>query len=36
MARFPCAIIYSLLDDEILVLAVAHHRRRPFYWRDRL
>jgi toxin ParE1/3/4 len=36
MARFPYAVVYSLLDDDILILAVAHHRRRPFYWQGRL
>lgn len=36
MARFPYAVVYSLIDDDVFVLAVAHSRRRPFYWRDRL
>ena len=33
--RFPYNLIYRILTDEVLVLAVAHHRRRPFFWRDR-
>ncbi|MDP2232247.1 MAG: type II toxin-antitoxin system RelE/ParE family toxin, partial [Actinomycetota bacterium] len=36
MARFPYAVIYSLVDDDVYVLAVAHGRRRPFYWQNRL
>ena len=36
MARFPHSVVYSLVDDEIVVLAVAHNRRRPFYWEDRV
>jgi toxin ParE1/3/4 len=36
MARFPYAVVYSLIDDAVYVLAVAHSRRRPFYWQDRL
>jgi toxin ParE1/3/4 len=36
MVRFPYSVIYSLLEDDVLVVAVAHHRRRPFYWRDRV
>jgi len=27
--------MYSEIDGVIIVLALAHHRRRPFYWRDR-
>lgn len=36
MARFPYAVIYSVVHDDVYVLAVAHGRRRPFYWQDRL
>ena len=32
---FPYSIIYRVWDDYIYVVAVAHHRRRPGYWRDR-
>ena len=34
--KFPYALIYSLGPTEIRSLAVAHPRRRPFYWEDRL
>jgi plasmid stabilization system protein ParE len=33
--RFPYALLYSLRTDEVRILAVAHQRRRPFYWEDR-
>jgi plasmid stabilization system protein ParE len=33
--RFPFSIIYSEDSDVILVIAVAHHGRRPGYWRTR-
>jgi plasmid stabilization system protein ParE len=33
--RFPYSVIYRHVDDAIRVLAVAHDRRRPFYWRAR-
>jgi plasmid stabilization system protein ParE len=33
--RFPYSLIYSVLPDEIRILAVAHQRRRPFYWQGR-
>lgn len=35
MGRFPYSIIYTLVAREIHVLAVAHQRRRPGYWRKR-
>jgi hypothetical protein len=34
--RFPYFVIYLESTDAIRVLAVAHDRRRPGYWRDRL
>jgi plasmid stabilization system protein ParE len=33
---FPYALHYMLHDDHVYVLAVAHQRRRPGYWRDRI
>lgn len=33
--RFPFNLIYSLESDGILIVSVAHHRRRPGYWRSR-
>ena len=29
-------VVYAVYDERILVLAVAHNRRRPIYWRDRV
>ena len=34
--RFPYWLVFVELVDEIRVLAVAHSRRRPGYWRSRL
>lgn len=34
--RFPYGLIYQILDDEILIVAVMHQRRRPMYWKDRI
>jgi len=34
--RFPYGIIYQIRDAEILVVAVAHLRRHPDYWRNRI
>lgn len=33
---FRYNVIYVLDGDEIAIVAVAHHRRRPGYWRGRL
>ncbi|MCZ7564496.1 MAG: type II toxin-antitoxin system RelE/ParE family toxin [Burkholderiales bacterium] len=33
--RFPFSVIYAVVDDQIRILAVAHHSRRPGYWRGR-
>lgn len=33
--RFPFSLIYTLKGDEIRILAMMHHKRRPFYWRGR-
>ncbi len=35
VARFPYSLIYSVRPDVIRILAVAHHKRRPFYWHHR-
>jgi plasmid stabilization system protein ParE len=32
---FPYDIAYRLRDDIVDVLAIAHHHRRPGYWRGR-
>ena len=36
VARFPYSLVYLPVEDEILIIAVAHHRRRPAYWKSRL
>ena len=33
--RFPYAIVYRRDRESILVLAIAHQRQRPGYWRRR-
>jgi hypothetical protein len=32
---FPYNIIYRVWEDYIYLVAVAHHSRRPGYWRER-
>ena len=33
--RFPYTIHYEVAGSAVIVLAVAHQRRRPGYWQDR-
>jgi plasmid stabilization system protein ParE len=33
--KFPYSIIYELHGEDVVVLAVAHGKRKPDYWRDR-
>jgi plasmid stabilization system protein ParE len=35
IARFPYGVIYQIRPDHIVIVAVAHLRRDPSYWRDR-
>lgn len=35
LRRFPYKVIYRVLDDYLLVVALAHHRRKEGYWRRR-
>lgn len=34
--RFPFGILYRIEPEEIVIVAVAHLRRRPGYWRERI
>jgi plasmid stabilization system protein ParE len=33
--KFPYKLLYSVEEDHILVIAVAHQHRKPDYWVDR-
>jgi plasmid stabilization system protein ParE len=36
LRTFPYDVIYVVDVDEVVIVAVAHHRRSPDYWRGRL
>jgi hypothetical protein len=36
LARFPFAVGYVVESDEVVILAVAHLRRRAGYWLEPL
>lgn len=33
--RYPYNLIYRLVPEGVLIVAVAHQKRSPNYWRDR-
>ena len=35
VARFPYTLHFAVFDEEIWIMAVAHHRRHPGYWNQR-
>jgi plasmid stabilization system protein ParE len=35
LPRFPYNLVYEVHDDHLLIVAVAHPRRNPDYWRWR-
>lgn len=35
LVRFPYSILYSIKDYEVIIFAVAHHKRKPGFWKDR-
>jgi len=36
LERFPYSVIFQEREDDILVVALAHAKRRPNYWTHRL
>ena len=36
LRRFPYVVVYLDLTETVQVIAVAHSKRRPNYWRKRL
>lgn len=34
--RFPYVVVYRQMTDAIQIVAVAHAKRKPGYWSDRL
>jgi toxin ParE1/3/4 len=35
MKHFPYSLVYTVSGEDIRILAVAHHSRRPGYWAGR-
>lgn len=36
LRRFPHTVFYRIRPDALWIVAVAPHRKRPFYWRHRV
>ncbi|MEW5766627.1 MAG: type II toxin-antitoxin system RelE/ParE family toxin [bacterium] len=36
LKRFPFGVIYLTSDEKIQIVAVAHYKRKPGYWKKRL
>jgi plasmid stabilization system protein ParE len=36
VTRFPYHVVHLEMTAQIRILAIAHDRRRPGYWKDRL
>jgi plasmid stabilization system protein ParE len=36
LKRYPYAVVYRVSEDRIEIVAIAHGRRKPGYWTDRL
>ena len=34
--RFPYAVIYQVKADAVRIIGIAHQKRKPGYWQDRL
>lgn len=35
LSKFPFSVVYQITAGELRILAVAHNRRRPGYWKRR-
>ncbi len=33
--KFPFTLIYHVIEEGIIVIAIAHHARKPNYWKNR-
>jgi len=36
LRRFPCGVLYRIDPTEIVIIAIAHLRKKPGYWKNRI
>jgi plasmid stabilization system protein ParE len=35
LRRYPYSLVYRVVNGDVVIVAVAHARRRPSYWQNR-
>ena len=35
LGKYPYTLMYRVKGDEVLIVAVAHQKRRPGYWKEK-
>jgi hypothetical protein len=35
LISFPYTLVYAIDNDTVVIIAIAHHHRKPEYWIDR-
>jgi plasmid stabilization system protein ParE len=35
LTEFPYGLVFRIEDGKVLIVAVAHHKRKPRYWKSR-
>lgn len=35
LLNYPYDVVYRIIGSDVEIIAVAHHARKPAYWRDR-
>ena len=35
LLNYPYDLVYRIMGSDVEIIAVAHHARKPSYWRDR-
>ena len=36
LRRFPFGIVYGVMGNQIVIVAIMHTKRKPGYWKDRM
>ncbi len=36
MSRFPFGVLYRIVDNRIIIMAIMHLHRKPGYWKNRI
>lgn len=36
LLEFPYSVFHAVAEEEVVILAIAHQKRRPLYWKRRI